>query len=130
MTATTGETIRGTVQRYNGSTVVLHERDEPLVISRYAKSIATMEGGDQVELGIDARCFVTSAVILNMPDKNNGHEPQEDGPEERRPLPSKDLQIIRESCIKSAAAFCASRPDLKSKDLFCLAEKMEAWVLR
>ncbi len=45
-------------------------------------------------------------------------------------LPSKDMQIVRESCIKSAAAFCASRPELKSADLFCLAERMEAWVLR
>jgi hypothetical protein len=45
-------------------------------------------------------------------------------------LPSKDVQIIRESCIKSAAAFCAARPELKSADLFALAEKMEGWITR
>jgi hypothetical protein len=49
------EVIRGTVQRCNGSSVVLHERDEPLVISRYAKNLPTLEGGDRVELSVDSR---------------------------------------------------------------------------
>ena len=41
-----------------------------------------------------------------------------------------NLRAIRSTCIQSASAFCASRPELKSVDLFQLAERMEAWVLR
>jgi hypothetical protein len=122
MTAAGAETIRGTVQRCNGSTVILHERHEPIVISRYAKGLPTMEGGDQVELMLDGRGFVKGAVVLNMPAP----------PDEQQSMPpaATELLSIRQSVLSAASTFAASRLDLKSADVFSLAEKMEAWVLR
>ena len=40
------------------------------------------------------------------------------------------VRIIKQTCLKAAAEFCASRPELKSADLLALAERMEAWVTR
>jgi hypothetical protein len=42
----------------------------------------------------------------------------------------RELRIIRQSVLKTAGEFCASRPDLKSAGLIALAERLEAWVLR
>lgn len=124
MTATTTATIRGTVQRSNGSTVLLEERVAPLTISRYAKNIPPMEGGDMVELVVDGRDFVMGGVNLSLQDHGD------DEPDERRALPCKDVQIIRESCLKSAAAFAVSRPEMKSADVLKVAECWEQWILR
>jgi hypothetical protein len=44
--------------------------------------------------------------------------------------PPKDVLIVRQTCLKAAAEFCASRAELKSADLLALAERMEAWVCR
>jgi hypothetical protein len=111
------EVIRGTVQRCNGSSVILHERHDPLTISRYAKDLPTLEGGDTVELSVDARGFIMGAVILNAP----APPPVKGG--------SPDI-AVRESVLAAAAAFASSRPDIKSADVLKIAECWEAWVLR
>ena len=46
------------------------------------------------------------------------------------PRSGPETAIIRQTCLKASAEFCAARPDLRTADLFALAEKMEAWVNR
>ncbi len=45
-------------------------------------------------------------------------------------MAGRETAIIRETCLKASVAFCAARPELKTADLFALAERMEAWVNR
>ena len=114
--------IMGTVRRSTGSSILLDERDEALVVSKYARNLPTLECGDRVELTLDGRDFVMGARILNGGGETPEPAPMRGGAD--------DLRAIRSTCIQSASAFCASRPELKSVDLFQLAERMEAWVLR
>ena len=45
-------------------------------------------------------------------------------------VPSKDVTISRLAILKAAAAFGASRPDLKSNDVLRIAESWEHWINR
>ena len=114
--------IMGTVRRSTGSSILLDERDEALVVSRYYKNPPKLETGDRVRLNLDNREFIVGAELLNGGGETPEPAPMRGGAD--------DLRAIRSTCIQSASAFCASRPELKSVDLFQLAERMEAWVLR
>jgi len=46
------------------------------------------------------------------------------------PTAGRETAIIRQTCLKAAAAFCAARPELRTADLFALSERMEVWVTR
>jgi hypothetical protein len=76
------------------------------------------EQGGVVALTLDKAGFVRSVVPAQATDALESH------------IAGRETAIIRQTCIKAAAEFCASRPDLKSADLFALAERMEAWVIR
>ncbi len=116
----------GTVQRCNGSSIILHERDEPLVISRYAKNLPTLEGGDRVELSTDSRGFVMSAVILNAPESPQGHT---DARHTASGSGVVSKQTVRAVALKAAVDFASGR-ELTSKDVTRLAEYWEAWLVR
>lgn len=119
-------TIRGRIAATNDKGIRLEGSDAWVNYSRYGKLDRTSVAiGADIAAEIDGRGFIRSLTILSAATEQeaNGHR-------ETRPLPCKDIQIVRESAIKSAAQFCASRPDLKSADLFSLAEKMEAWIIR
>ena len=73
------------------------------------------QSGQAVRVAVDAKGFIKALEVVNdVPGAGNG----------------RDSLIIRQTCLKAAAEFCASRPELKSADLFALAERMEAWVTR
>src|SRR5688572_11103026 len=112
--ATTTE-IRGTIASVNDRGVKLEGSDAWINFSQYAKNLPAVERGSAVDVQVDARGFVRS-IVVHEADTRNGHEPRESTSyhNDTRLLPSKDLQIIRESCLKSAAQFCASRPEAKT----------------
>src|SRR3954451_10017024 len=98
--------IRGTVVSVNERGVKLEGESEWRNFSQYAKDLPSVAPRDVVDVQIDGRSFIRSIVIIDAPQaSSNGHT----APCEY--LPTKDLQIIRESCIKSAAAFCAARSE-------------------
>jgi len=45
-------------------------------------------------------------------------------------VPSRETLIVRQTCVKAAAEFAASRPDIKSSDVLRIAESWEAWITR
>jgi len=124
------ETIRGTVQRSSASGVLLEERSSWLTYSKFAKpgAIPTLEGGDKVELSIDSKGFIRSAVITNMPEAKEDLEPP--GPTASGWRPTRDTVSTRALILKAAAQFGASRPELKSADVLAVAESWESWVYR
>ena len=86
--------------------------------SKWATNLTPPPRGAHVAVTLDGQGFVRAIELADA-----GSTPVETGP-------SKDVLIIRQTCLKAAAEFCASRPDLKSGDLLALAERMEVWVAR
>jgi hypothetical protein len=126
------EPVRGTVRVANDRGVMLDEGDRWIHFSRYAAagSIPKIEGGDEVELTLNGKGFIRSAVILDSLEPSPEFAPNGNLSRSSAALLPRNVQNIRETCIKSAAAFCAGRPELKSAELFALAEKMELWIKR
>ena len=126
------EPIRGTVQRASASGVLLAERSSWLPYSKFAKpgAIQILEGGDKVELSIDSKGFIRSAVIETVPvspDEVQAGSPAQSGTKAR---PTRDTVSTRGLILRAAAQFGAARPELKSADVLAVAESWESWVLR
>jgi hypothetical protein len=126
------EIIRGTVQRSSASGVLLAERLSWLTYSKFAKAgaIPTLEGGDKVELSIDNKGFIRTAVIENMPSSPEEHETESPTAPAPAARPTRDTVSTRVLVLTAAARFGASRPELKSSDVLAVAESWESWVLR
>lgn len=75
------------------------------------------EPGARVHAEVDPKGFLRSVEVL---------EPGADSP-----APStREQAITRLAVLKAAAAFGASRPDLKSSEILMIADKWLAWVER
>ena len=110
----------GRVLSVNEGGLRLEGRDGRLNYSKWAGELVPPQRGARVAVTLDGSGFVR-AVAPAEPVQNHTQEPAG---------PSRDTLIIRQTCIKAAAEFAASRPELKSADLLGLAERMEAWVTR
>jgi hypothetical protein len=111
--------------------------------SRYAKpgAIATVESGVRVECQIDNAGFVRSLTLadaatkvqnddFDASDAVNAAEAEVGSVSLKDSMTMKDALILRQTCIKAASEFAASRPDLKSTDVLKIAECWERWVVR
>jgi hypothetical protein len=108
--------------------------------SRYAKpeAIQAHTAGQWVEVQLDGAGFVrvlmvsvTKPATPAAPGEPLPSEPFEDVlPAQDQRGPSKDLLIVRQTCLKVAAEFTASRTDLKCADLVTMAEHLERWCWR
>ncbi len=86
------------------------------MVSAYS-SAASGFSGQVVELQVKGRFIKSLAVLEGQAGPTAGG-------------PSKDILIIRQTCLKAAAEFAAARPDLKSADVIKVAQRWETWVLR
>ncbi len=113
----TGETIAGVVVAVNDKGLRLDGRDGWLNYSKWAGELVPPTRGARVAVTLDKAGFVRAleAAAVDAPHS---------------PTVGREAAIIRQTCLKAAAEFCAARPELKSADLFALAERMEAWVTR
>ena len=88
-------------------------------ISKWATDVTLPERGQVVAVALDKAGYVRAiAPAAAAPDAQHG------------PAAGRETLILRQTCLKAASVFAASRPDLKSADLLALAERMEAWVTR
>jgi hypothetical protein len=69
--------------------------------------------GARVRLDLDNKGFIRTLQVLEAAPSASS---------------SRDRTITRLSVLKTAAAFAASRPDLKSADVLTIAERWLAWV--
>ena len=117
----TGEQLVGRVLSVNDRGLRIEGRDGWLNFSKWAGELSPPQRGARVTVTLDGQGFVRAIVpaeqVQSCTDQAAVGAP-------------KDTLIIRQTCLKAAAQFCASRPDLKSADLLALAERMEAWVTR
>ena len=118
--ATTDQLV-GRVLSVNPKGIRLEGREDWLNFSKFAPDLVPPERGQAVTLTLDRSGFVR-AIAPGAP----ADAPQAQGGASA----GCDALIVRQTCIKAAAEFCASRPELKSADLLALAERMEAWVTR
>ena len=86
--------------------------------SRFAADMVPPTRGQRVTVQLDGQGFVRAIETAE-----GVSTVVEDGP-------SKDTTITRLAILKAAAAFGASRPDLKSSDVLRIAESWEAWTTR
>jgi len=84
--------------------------------SRFAADMVPPTRGQRVTVQLDGQGFVRAIEAIT------------DAP--HSPVAGRETAITRLACLKASAAFCASRPELKSADLLALAEGMEQWVTR
>lgn len=112
--------------------------------SKYAKAeaIEIANKGDDVALTLDGAGFVRELAVIKADMTHVGKLPDEDAlsnedaaadameAEGMRGLSQKDVLIIRQSCIRGAIDFAASRPEMKAADAIKLAEVLEKWVSR
>jgi hypothetical protein len=109
-----GKTISGLVTAVNPKGIRLEGRAEWLNLSKFAEIIPPMRG-QVVTVTLDRQGWVRAVEASGGPESATA---------------GRETAIIRQTCLKAAAEFCASRPELKSADLFALAERMEQWVGR
>ena len=109
----------GVVTAVNPKGFKLEGRDDWLNFSKFAADLVPPSRGQAVTVTLDGLGFVRAiAPAAAAPDA------------QQQASAGRETLIIRQTCIKASAEFCASRPDLKSADLLALAERMEAWITR
>ena len=115
---TAAETLSGAVVAVNDKGLRLEGRDGWLNYSKWAGDLVPPARGARVAVRLDKAGFVRT---LEPADSADAHH---------SPTAGRETAIIRQTCLKAAAEFCAARPELRTADLFALAERMEAWVTR
>ncbi len=114
---TGAETIAGTVEALNERGVKVGGRW--LNVSQW-HPIELPRRGELVRIRVDGKGYI-KAVESGGADTVDPHH---------GPVAGRETAIIRQTCLKAAAEFCAARPELNSADLLALAERMEVWVTR
>ena len=110
----------GVVTAVNPKGIRLEGRDDWLNFSKFAADLVPPARGQAVSVQLDGQGFVRAigpaagAVAESATAAG----------------PSRDVTISRLAILKAAAAFGASRPELKSADVLAIATLWERWALR
>jgi hypothetical protein len=123
------ETVSGLVERINDTGTGLRMNGEWCNASQYVTPPIDMpKVGQRVTLQVertDCGIWIQSVEVLDggqihqlpiQPRRSGGRSPVE------------LREIRRLACLKAAAAFCASRPDVKSAEVVQVAERWLQWV--
>ncbi len=90
--------------------------------SQYHADVLHPERGQTVELALGRGGFIRQVTLV---DGNSAHAESS-----FQPAGTRERTIARLAVLKSAAAYCAARPDAKASDVLKVATAWEAWVLR
>jgi hypothetical protein len=115
-------TVTGTVTSVNPKGLKLDGAAGWLNFSKYAPDIVPPMNGQTVTLTLDRAGFIRAV------DAAGGS--QEAVQARQATASQRDATITRLAVLKAAAAFGASRRDLKSGEVLKIAESWERWVLR
>ena len=122
-------TLEGTVEAVNERGLRLEGRDGWLNYSKWAGDITEPRRGQVAALTLDGSGFVRAVGPADTVSARKQCHGAVTGAHQA-PTAGRETAIVRQACLKASVAFCAARPELKSADLFALAERMEAWVTR
>ena len=114
------------VERVAGVVEAVNERGVRIAgtwhnFSRFADVPRPMKGA-RVELQVKGGSIQSLEVVDGATGADSARATASDGSRERT--------IARLAILKSAAAYCAARPDAKASDVLKVATAWEAWVLR
>jgi hypothetical protein len=116
---TGAEQLVGRVLSVNEKGLRLEGRDGWLNFSKFAQDLVPPSRGALVALSIDKSGFIRRVeAVEGASDRQQAH------------TAGRETAIIRQTCLKAAAEFAASRPQLKSGDVLKIAASWERWVLR
>jgi hypothetical protein len=108
--------VQGVVEAVNARGVRVN--GEWASVSQF-KPVALPEVGARVRMKVDAKRFIATLEVLE--EGTSSHDVT-------RSTSSRDRQIARLSVLKSAAAFAATRADIKSSDVLRIADAWLAWL--
>ncbi len=112
------ETLSGLVAAVNDKGLRLEGRDGWLNYSKWAEDLVPPARGARVVVTLDKAGFVRTLAPAEATDPHHS------------PTAGRETAITRLAVLKAAAAFAASRPELKSSDVLAIAERWEHWVRR
>src|SRR5258708_26211415 len=124
------EAVTGLVERINDKGTGVKVNGEWLNISAYHALAELPKAGQRVEVQVertDRGIWIKSVEVL---DNGQLHalpvQPRRGGSGGRSLAEQRDIRRL--AVLKAAAAFGASRPDLKSADVLKLGDRWVAWV--
>lgn len=123
-------TYTGRVVSVNPKGLKLEGHDDWFNVSKFATDVTLPERGETVTVVVDGKGFLRAVQPLDGPIATNGHADAPGSAPERSAPTQRDTTITRLAVLKAAAAFGASRSDLKSGDVLKIAESWERWVNR
>jgi len=112
------ETIPGVVAAVNEKGLRLEGRDGWLNYSKWAADVVPPARGAHVVVTLDKAGFVRALAPSEATDPH------------QTAVAGRETAITRLAVLKAAAAFAASRLELKSGDVLAIAERWEHWVRR
>ena len=130
MTTPTLETVSGLVEQINAKQTGIKVAGQWLNISQYHPLAELPQAGQRVDVQVergDRGAWIHQVDVLDGGQVHQLAVPQQRrGGGGRSPAELRDIRRL--SCLKAAAAFGSSRPDLKSADVVKIAEHWLAWV--
>jgi len=125
------QAVTGRVTAVNDKGVRLDSSDGWLNFSKFAVGLVAPSRGDAVTLTLDKAGFVRACELADGSSPANGAQAaRNDATGHGAPSGAdRDRTITRLAVLKAAAAFGASRQDLRSRDVLMIAQVWERWVL-
>jgi hypothetical protein len=124
------ETVSGLVEQINAKRTGVKVAGEWLNISQYHPLAELPTPGQRVDVQVEK---TERGAWINGIDVLDGGEVHQLPMQQRRGgsggrSPAELREIRRLTALKAAAAFGASRPDMKSADVLAIADRWVAWV--
>ncbi|HEX6786943.1 MAG TPA: hypothetical protein VF076_07080 [Acidimicrobiales bacterium] len=123
-------TYTGRVASVNEKGLKLEGHESWLNFSKFAEDIVAPERGETVTVVVDKAGFLRAVQPLDGPVATNGHADAPRAAQTPSSPSARDTTITRLAVLKAAAAFGASRPELKSGDVLTIAASWERWINR
>jgi len=124
------ETVSGLVEQVNAKQTGIKVAGEWLNISQYHPLTELPKPGQRVDVQVertDHGTWIDSAEVLDGGTIHPLTQPRRGGGGGGR-SPAELREIRGLTALKAAAAFGASRPDMKSADVLAIADRWVAWV--
>lgn len=125
------ETVSGLVEQINAKRTGIKVAGEWLNISLYHALAALPTPGQRVDVLVEKTehgAYIQSVDVLDGGQVHQLPMQQRRGGGGGGRSPAELREIRRLTCLKAAAAFGASRPDVKSADVLAIADRWVAWI--
>src|ERR1700687_4053198 len=123
------ETVSGLVEQINSKGNGIKVAGEWLNVSMYHPLAELPKPGQRVNVQVertDRGAWIDSAEVLDGGTIHPLTQPSRSGGGGRSPAELREIRRL--TALKAAAAFGASRPDMKSADVLAIADRWVVWI--